>query len=225
MSIVTGLFTGCARPNYGKDRPSAIDKHALNGAATIEAEGIVGDEQADRRVHGGPERALLHYSADHYPWWREQLPQRSTRLQPPGFGENLSSAGMDEHSVHIGDVYRIGSCRLQVSQPRSPCWKLNVRFDIPDMALQVQAHARCGWFYRVLKTGVIELGDRIELLERQPGSVSVAAAMHAVYKAYDSECLAWMVDSPTLSPNWRGKAEKCLQGGGDTTAETRLSGR
>lgn len=207
---IRGIHAGPVRPHYSGDRPSAIAKQPLGGEIRIERDGIREDEQADRINHGGPERALLHYCLDHYAWWREQFPERAQRFQPSGFGENLSSGGLDETSVYIGDIYRIGDCRVQVAQPRTPCWKLNVRFDIPDLARRVQDNGRCGWFYRVLEPGSIAAGEEIELIERLPGNISIAAAMQALYGDGSREQLQRLVGCAALAANWRDKAQRRL---------------
>lgn len=224
MTRLEGIYAGRIQLHYAGDRDSAIDKQPLESAVEILHEGIHCDQQADRINHGGLERALLHYCADHYAWWREQFPQRAERFQPPGFGENLSSSGMNESSVHIGDIYRIGSCTIQVTQPRTPCWKLNVRFDIPEMARLVQENGRCGWFYRILEPGDIAVGDAIEVLERLPDSPSVAVTLQAVYHDFDRERLQWLTQFKPLASNWRKKASDRLNGKRFSNSIKRLIG-
>lgn len=220
---IEGLFIGAVAPLTG-ERDSAIVKHAVAGAIKLTLLGLYDDMQADRVNHGGPERALLHYCARHYADWALEYPQSMTPFAPPGFGENISSTHMDEDSVCIGDIYRIGTARVQVSQPRSPCWKLNIRFGVADLAQRVQDTQRCGWLYRVLETGEITVGDRIELLQRPHPDYSVAAVMRAVNAAtLDRDYLAAIAALPALSANWRAKAERRLAGiGADSRA--RLQG-
>lgn len=226
MTTVTihGIYTGRIAPNYAKGRASAIDKQPVPGNITVGHLGLTGDEQADPDNHGGPERALLHYSLDHYPGWQSEYPARAVRFAGPGFGENLASHGMDEHSVHIGDIYRIGTACVEVSQPRTPCWKLDVRFDIPGLARQVQETSRCGWFCRVLQPGTLAGGDAIELLKRPPGSLSIATAMAAVYQQANREHLQQLADCAPLALNWREKARRKLRGAPDSSSDRRLSG-
>ena len=115
--------------------------------------------------------AVHHYPKEHYDAWRSEYPSKAHEFANNGaFGENISARGMTEKSVCIGDVYRVGTTRLQVSQARQPCWKLNIRFGIDDMALRVQETLRTGWYYRVLEPGRIAKGDLIELIDRpKPG--------------------------------------------------------
>jgi len=104
---------------------SSIDKRPVSGAVLIGGEGLAGDTQSDRRVHGGPDKAVLHYPTEHYPAWRVSHPHLAPRLHPGSFGENLSATGITEHDVMIGDIWRAGTALLQISQGRQPCWKLN----------------------------------------------------------------------------------------------------
>ncbi|MFA7387505.1 MAG: MOSC domain-containing protein [Thiohalobacteraceae bacterium] len=220
MDSIQGLYTGSIAA-LG-ERTSAIAKRPIQ-SAELTPLGLRGDQQADRVNHGGPERALLQYCARHYADWRRELPAAAT-LAPPGFGENLSAALMDEDNVCIGDIYQIGGARVQVSQPRSPCWKLNARSSIPDLALRVQDSARCGWLYRVLVPGRVTVGDAIELLERPHPDMTVATLMRAVYRdAAEPGLLERIAALAELSPNWRDKAKR--RATGETLAtKARLQG-
>ena len=210
MDRIEGLFIGRIAP-LG-ERTSAIVKSAV-ASAELTPLGLRGDEQADQINHGGPERALLQYCARHYADWRRDLPTTGVPLAAPGFGENLSSSAMDEDSVCIGDIYRIGSARIQVSQPRSPCWKLNANFGVPDLAQRVQNNARCGWLYRVIEPGRLAVDDAIELIERPHPGITVALLMRSIYAApLDRDLLASIAALAELSPNWRNKAQRRVAG-------------
>lgn len=221
---ITGIFAG--QPlELSPGRDSAIDKQPLPGPARITPLGLVGDHQVDRLHHGGPERALLHYCARHYDAWREALPDAPAHLlRPPGFGENISSPLLDEERVCIGDVYRLGTAVVQVSQPRSPCWKLNAHFGVDDLAKRVQDTQRSGWLYRVLAAGEAAPGDAIRLVERPHPGFSVARVMRALYcEPSDPELLGRIAGLDALSANWRAKAQRRLLGTRDD-ARARLQG-
>ena len=156
---IDALLTGTVRPLGDSGRDSGIDKHPVGVRLWLGLEGLNGDEQADRRFHGGPEKALHHYARDHYPAWLEALGERAVLGGPGAFGENISTAGMTESEVCVGDVYRAGTALIQVSQARQPCWKLDHRFGRRGMAAQVQASGMTGWYYRVLRTGWLAVGD------------------------------------------------------------------
>lgn len=164
--VVEALLVGRVAP-LGVGVLSAIDKHRVDVPLALGASGLQGDEQADRRHHGGDDKALHHVAAEHYAWWAGELPGVDARRWVPGaFGENLSTCGMTEHEVCVGDRYALGDAQVEVSQARQPCWKLNLRFDVADMARRVQACRRTGWYYRVRREGVVAAGDTLRLLER-----------------------------------------------------------
>ena len=119
----------------------------------IGPEGFSGDAQADRRVHGGPEKAVHLYPAAHYTRLAERFPEAAAQLQPGSLGENISSSTLDETRVRIGDIFRLGEARLQVCQPRSPCWKIDDRFGCAGMAAYIAEQRLTGWYFRVLQPG------------------------------------------------------------------------
>ena len=145
-------------PELAPGLVSAINKQAVDKPLWCSFSGLAGDEQSDQRHHGGPDRALHYYPADHYPWWQTWqralgLPIPRTPWQPAAFGENLSSLGLIETQACIGDVYRLGEALIQISQPRSPCFKLNQRFGYAHLSQVMQFNGRCGWLLRVLEEG------------------------------------------------------------------------
>jgi len=135
---------------------------------------LEGDRQADPRVHGGPEMAVLCYSADHYPLWREEL--GIAEIGPGGFAENFTISGQDERTVCIGDVYAVGPALVQVSQPRGPCYKISYRWKRPDLLGRCESNGRHGWYLRVLEEGVVEAGMQVQLRERPNPAWSVRRA-------------------------------------------------
>ena len=175
------LLTGCAAPLPGSTALSGIDKRPVTRPLTLGTQGFEGDEQADRRVHGGIEKAAHHYPLDHYSAWRAELGDLPALTAPGGFGENTSTAGLTEAEVAVGDTFRLGGALIQVSQGRQPCWKLNHRFGVPDMARRVQRTGRTGWYYRVLQSGTVAPGDRLELIDRLAPDWTLRRLWHALY--------------------------------------------
>lgn len=159
---------------------SAIGKRPLE-RAWAGPNGLVGDAQADSRVHGGPEKALHHYPREHYAAWRAEIGPRAVLDQAGAFGENLSTTGLDEADVCIGDRVRCGGALLELAQSRQPCWKLAVRFDCANFPERVQASARTGWYWRVLESGWIARGDDLELIARPCPDWPVARLIEALY--------------------------------------------
>ena len=164
------LLAGKVRAYTRPGTRSAIDKQPLAGAVQIGELGLEGDEQGDLRVHGGIDKALHHYAFDHYARWRDELGPLPPLETPGAFGENISTRGLTEAEVCLGDRFILGSALLEISQGRQPCWKLNDRFGVADMARRVQTTGRSGWYYRVLRPGTARAGDMLALAERpHPG--------------------------------------------------------
>jgi len=143
---------------------SAIRKEPVDGQMWAGREGLSGDHQYDRKSHGGPERALLMYSADHYPRWRSEWGRKD--VSPGAFGENLTVSGLNEDNACVGDIYRIGEVRIEVSSPRTPCSNLARRHGIPDLVKTIVLNHRSGWYLRVLREGWLEAGMEVSLADR-----------------------------------------------------------
>lgn len=206
------LLTGRAAPLPGSDTLSGIDKTPVTRPLTLGAQGFEGDEQADRRVHGGIEKAVHHYPQDHYADWRAELGDLPALAMPGGFGENLSTRGPTEMTVAVGDVFRLGTALLQVSQGRQPCWKLNHRFGVPDMARRVQQAGRTGWYYRVLQTGTVTPGDRLELIDRLAPDWTLRRLWHALYvDRMNLVELEGIAELDVLAEGWRKYALRRLE--------------
>lgn len=203
---------------------SAIGKQPVDRPLWLGPEGFTGDEQADRRHHGGPEKAVHHYDAGHYPIWRAELGALPA-LQPGGFGENLSTTGLSETDVAVGDVFRLGAALIEVSQARQPCWKLNLRFGRKDMARLVQQTGRSGWYYRVLEPGEVAPGDALALVERRAPDWTLSRLHRVLYiDRLDRAALAGMAALAPLSPGWRQLAARRLDSNRVEDWQRRLDG-
>ena len=163
---IAEVLVGRAEPFGPSSFSSAIRKRPVTESINLASVGFAGDEQADRRYHGGPDKAVHHYPFEHYAMWCRERPVLALQLRVGAFGENLSTRGMSEENVCVGDIFRAGSALLQVSQARQPCWKLNVRFGLNDMARLVQASGRTGWYYRVLEEGRVDHPQELPLPAR-----------------------------------------------------------
>ena len=126
---IVSVQVGRVAPLGSTDVSSAFVKHPVSGPVMAERLGLAGDQQADLRVHGGPDKAIYSYPVEHYEKWRALAPSAGALLVPGGFGENLTTRGLDEDHVCIGDIYRIGGATVQVTQPCQPCFKLAMRFN------------------------------------------------------------------------------------------------
>lgn len=210
--------------------PSAIEKSIINDTIFCSSTGLVGDEQADPKHHGGTERALHYYPNEHYEFWSVfwqgmGLEEPKTPFKPGAFGENLSGQGWREDSVCIGDIFQLGEAKIQVSQPRSPCFKLNHRFGYAGLSVLMQANSRIGWMMRVLKEGEVKPSDTLELIERPYPDLSIETCANTLFnKEFDQRSLSLLVDCEALSKNWRQHAKNWLESGKVDDWSRRLTG-
>lgn len=219
-AVLTGRAVDYTRPGSR----SAIDKRAVEGPVRIGPEGLAGDEQGDRRVHGGPDKAIHHYPRDHYGAWRDEVGTHALLQAPGAFGENISTAGITEADVCLGDRLRLGSALVEVSQARQPCWKLSDRFGIADMARRVQDSGRSGWYYRVLETGTVQAGDTLVLVDRPHPDWPLPRLSELLYRrTLDRDELQGALALP-LVPSWRKLFERRLQQGDTESWDSRLGG-
>jgi len=196
--------------NYGSEEASdAHDKPWTTGFFKVPVAGpvfagatnLAGDGQADLKHHGGVDKAVLAYSADHYPNWREEL--RFPDMPFGAFGENLTISGLSEESVFIGDIFRIGPVTFEVSQPRQPCWKLARRWRMHELVRLVVHNGRSGWYLRVLEEGYIEAGMPVELLERPNPAWSIARANKILHHCKKDLALTLELAAvPGLANSW-----------------------
>jgi MOSC domain-containing protein YiiM len=151
---------------------TGIYKNPVTGRVTVRTLNLDGDRQSDLSVHGGPLKAVYAYPSEHYMFWREELP--GMELPWGMFGENLTTEGLSEDTVHIGDRFRIGEVELTVTQPRMPCYKLGVKFKREDILRRLLASRRTGFYFSVQREGEIGAGDPLELIEPEPHAVKVS---------------------------------------------------
>ncbi len=208
------LRAGVATSFGPSGQPSAIDKQPIDAPVFLDLNGFAADEQGDTLHHGGPEKAVHHYASEHYAAWHGELAGLDgvTHLGPGGFGENLSTLGLTETGVAVGDVFSLGQAIIQVSQPRQPCWKLNVRFNVPDMALRVQMSGRTGWYYRVLKPGRVQPDDVLRLTERPHPDWPLSRVMQLLYHdRLNIDDLSGLAQLSGLNPKMRQLAAQRVQ--------------
>lgn len=203
LSINVGLpkqlgIEGAADP---MDRPwtTGFFKEPVTGRIYLGRTNLVGDGQADLVLHGGTEKAVLAYAAKHYPEWRQEL--NLPDLPYGAFGENFTTSLQTEEDVCIGDIFAVGEAKIQVSQPREPCWKLARRWRIKDLPKRVIASGRSGWYFRVLSEGFVETGLPLTLLERPLPQWSIARVSAAFYRG--KEDVSELASCPLLSSTWR----------------------
>jgi MOSC domain-containing protein YiiM len=185
MTVQTGIFKEAV------DRPVAINK--LN---------LAGDQQADLTVHGGAEKAVYAYPAEHYEYWRKKLPD--VPFSWGKFGENLTTEGLTEDALCIGDRLRVGSAVLVVTQPRMPCYKLALRFDRDDMIKHFLTGRRSGFYFSVVEEGEVRAGSEVEILSRDPHRVAVVDIVRLYLgQTHDPELLHRAMNVSALPQDWK----------------------
>lgn len=191
---------------------SAIAKTTCEGFVDISRDSISGDEYGSPHLHGGAEQAILQYPAHYYARWREEFPDSAEHLVTGGFSENFVAEHFDETNMCIGDIVEVGSVRLQVSQPRQPCFRLNHRFEQPAMARRVQTVQRTGWYYRVLQPGQVRAGDELRVVERPYPEWTVARVQHFMYRDTSNvEAMSTLATLPLLAPLTQNLFKKRLE--------------
>lgn len=210
MNIVS-VNIGQPRTVQWKGRPIAtgIFKAPAAGPVAVLADRLAGDAQVDRRVHGGPEKAVYAYDLAHYDFWQAQLP--GTALTPGIFGENLTTSGLPDHAVCLGDTFAVGTAVLVALQPRLPCLKLGLRFDDEHFVKQFQAARRSGIYFGVRQPGQVQAGDALVLVERPAPNLTIQAITDQYYRPdKQADQLAALLAQPLLPVFFRESFQRML---------------
>ncbi len=198
-------------------------KEPVAGSVRLGRVNLAGDSQADLQNHGGPEKAVNVYPAEHYPYWERNLGLAA--LPCGAFGENFTTEGLLEADVCIGDVFEISHALVQLSQPRQPCWKLARRWRMKDLALRVQQSGRTGWYFRVLRQGHVQAGAKLLLTKRPHPEWTVAAANDVMHhRTHDVEAARALAACPALSVRWRERLGRRAATGTTASTSARLQG-
>ena len=184
---------------------TSIFKSPVEGRIPVRGTNLVGDRQSDLTVHGGPSKAIYAYAFEHYPYWTAKLTREITF---GNFGENLTTEGLLETDVQIGDHYRVGTAVLKVTQPRMPCYKMNLRFDLATMVKLFWQSGFSGLYFGIVEEGDIAAGDAIELLERPSDSVTIAEVVSAYKGEITNKALLDRVLAAPISGSWKQEIQE-----------------
>lgn len=211
VSVRAGRARTHDRPEWDKARTStwtsAFMKDEVAGPVRIGKLGLEGDHQHDKRVHGGPEMAVLMYGEPNYAFWRTLAGLEG--MGPGGFGENLTVSGLHEKAICIGDVLQVGGTRLQVASPRGPCANISRRWNAQWLLPRVREERRTGWYLRVLGEGAVRVGDELTLVERPHPDWTVDRLLALRYITPRSQDeLAEAAALAVLSEEWRERYAK-----------------
>jgi len=188
---------------------TGIFKAPVAGAVAVRKHNLDGDQQADLTVHGGPSKAVYLYPAQHYEYWRSEVPEWDFAWAD--FGENLTVDGIDEEAVHIGDEFGVGTARLVVTEPRMPCFKLGIRFDRADMVKRFLKSQRTGFYFGIMEEGELQSGDELRLLVSHPDGLKVADVTRLYTTERDNvDLLRKAIAVSALPERWRDYYEAQL---------------
>jgi MOSC domain-containing protein YiiM len=193
----------------GRPQPTAIWKFPVSGRVAVRGESVDGDVQADRAVHGGPDRALYAYAGEDYAWWEAEL---GRTLEPAMFGDNLTTDGVEVTGALVGEQWRIGSTVLRVTAPRVPCWKLGVRMDDPHFPRRFASAGRPGAYLAIVVQGELGAGDPVEVIHRPAHAVTVGLIADAYHR--DHSLAALLLTVPGLPAFWQKWARHQTQAQG-----------
>src|SRR5680860_312828 len=210
--VIRQLRIGSLAKLAGTETLTGIHKREID-SAYLSTNGLIDDQQGDKRHHGGPEKAVHHFASDHYARLQAELPApASGHCQLGAFGENLATDGFTESDVCAGDIFELGEAIIQVSQPRQPCWRLNLRFGIPDMSRRLQNSLRTGWYYRVLQPGMVSKENTLILKGRPHEDWPLSRVLSVLYEnTMDQHALTLMAALNELSPNLKQLAKLRLE--------------
>lgn len=198
----------------GKVVHTSIFKQPVVGLVAVHAEHLAGDGQADLRVHGGPDKAVYAYPQEHWAYWQQYLP--AAQLVPGAFGENLTTVGLLEPEVRVGDCFQLGTAVLMAVQPRRPCVKLGIRLARPSIVREFELARRSGIYFRVQQPGTMQAGDAITLVQASPYAVTIQDMVDCLAPGpHDLAKVQALLATPYLSDSWQQRLTHLL-----ATAET-----
>jgi MOSC domain-containing protein YiiM len=181
---------------------TSIFKQPVAGPVEVLATHLAGDGQADLRVHGGPDKAVYAYPQEHWEYWRQRL--SADQLVAGAFGENLTTAGLLESEVRVGDCFQVGTAVLLAVQPRRPCVKLGIRLQRPAVVQEFEQARRSGIYFRVQQPGVLQAGDAITLVQASPYPSTIQDMVDCLVQGpHDQAKVQALLATPYLTPSWR----------------------
>jgi MOSC domain-containing protein YiiM len=195
---------------HGKLVTTGIFKEPVNEPVILRTLNLDGDQQADLTVHGGMSKAAYAYPSEHYAYWRTQLP--GVDLPWGMFGENFTTEGLLEEAVYIGDRFGVGAAEVMVTEPRMPCFKLGIKFGRADIIKRFLASRRTGFYFAVLREGLVGVGDSVKLMAREQADISVADITRLYsFERDDAKALRRAIEVDALPQSWKGYFQHQLE--------------
>lgn len=202
---INKLFIGKPKTFKKPGLQSAINKNEVN-LIQVTKDSIEGDEVSNKKYHGGTKRVLHFYPSEHYNFFKDKF--NSDVFHLGTIGENISTSGLNEKNVHVGDIYKIGEVICQITEPRFPCGLIDLQYSIKGMHKECLFERRLGWFAQILNEGKILNTDNIELIERPFPNLSLDKCIEAINEDGLNDTLELMIKNEILSESWKNKAEK-----------------
>lgn len=207
------ISTNIAKPTTfiwnGKEETTGIYKKPVDTPIFLGNEHVKDDEVSDRKHHGGEFKACYLFSADHYPYWESMYPNVEWTFGM--LGENLTVKGLNEKELHIGDIYKVGTALVQITQPREPCYKFAMKFNSNDVLKQFIKHGYPGTYVRVLEEGEVEIGDTFELVEKATGSISIFQFFELLFCEYKNKAhIEAIMDNEAIPKKKREQLKRYL---------------
>ncbi|MEX0315711.1 MAG: MOSC domain-containing protein [Allomuricauda sp.] len=191
----------------GQETTTGIFKRPVNGPITLEIEGVSNDNVSDRKVHGGIYKSCYLFSADQYPYWKKEYPNLDWEWGM--FGENLTVEGLDETQLRIGNVYKLGTALVQITQPREPCFKLGIRFSDQSILKKFIDHGFPGTYVKVLEVGQVKVGDVLELTEESEDTLTTQQFYKLLFsRVKDKSVLEMAIRNEALPPHKRERLKR-----------------
>jgi MOSC domain-containing protein YiiM len=209
IGTVVSVNVGVPRPVEwaGREVVTSIWKTPTTGRVAVAGVNLAGDAQADRRVHGGPDKAVYAYALEDYEWWTGEV---GAPIAPATFGENLTVSGIDLGRAVVGEVWSVGSTRLQIAQPRMPCFKLGIRMGDAGFVERFEQARRHGAYLRIVDEGDVGAGDDIDLVSRPSHGLTVASIAE-IFESHEPRELRRLADIDDVPVSWREWAERQLE--------------
>ena len=211
MYSIISINIGVPRDvTYTVDRKlkTSLQRSPVKEKVFLDLMGFEGDQVADPLNHGGRDKAVCGYPANHYSFWEEEL---SRKMPPASFGENLTIEGLTEDQIHIGDLFQMGEAEVQCTQPRQPCHKLTKILGFPKLASRIQSLGYCGYYFRVMKQGWLQAGMPVERIHSDKEKISVRDAHYLMYRDKTNyEAIEKLMAHPALSESWKNSFAKRL---------------
>ena len=211
MFSITSINIGTPRVvTYAEGRKlkTSLQRNPVKGKVFLDLMGFEGDQVADPINHGGADKAVCGYPANHYSVWEGEL---ARNMSPASFGENLTIEGLTEDQILIGDIFQVGEAEIQCTQPRQPCHKLTKIHGYPKLASRIQVLGYCGYYFRVLKQGWLQAGMTLERIHSDKETISVRDAHYLMYRdKTEYEAIENLIAHPALSESWKQSFGKRL---------------